>query len=214
MTSGERRESRREQIIRAGFAELCDRGYEATTIADIARRAGISQGAMYRHFSGKRELLDEVFDYGVERMWDKIEPEELLSAADPADAVIAERISEAGRRLFQLLDEEPDLLRLLIVESTAIDPELRMRAVGVENILISYLAPMLAATRQARSPELPPSVDSDVVARMLVALLAPGLAASMADRFSGERRERFIESARIFIENGIFTEGDSGDGEK
>jgi len=50
------------EAARALFAE---RGYAATTTADVARHAGVSEGIVFHHFGSKAELLEEVAaDYG------------------------------------------------------------------------------------------------------------------------------------------------------
>jgi len=47
----------RPQILDATLSCLEQRGYEATTIREIARRLGCAVGTIYRYFSDKRELL-------------------------------------------------------------------------------------------------------------------------------------------------------------
>lgn len=50
---------------RACFAEL---GYEATNLDEVARRAGVTKGALYHHFAGKRELFEAVFEEEQSRL--------------------------------------------------------------------------------------------------------------------------------------------------
>ena len=50
-------EERREQIIRAAIAVFAERGYDAASTEEIARRVGISQPYLFRLFSTKRELV-------------------------------------------------------------------------------------------------------------------------------------------------------------
>ncbi|MGW4244934.1 TetR/AcrR family transcriptional regulator, partial [Nocardia sp. NPDC004722] len=56
---------RRQQIIEAAFEVFTAQGYEATAISQVAARAGIGQGTVYRYFGSKREILDHVIDLGV-----------------------------------------------------------------------------------------------------------------------------------------------------
>jgi AcrR family transcriptional regulator len=49
----------RTTLIEAAVEEFARNGYAATTLADIARRAGVTTGAVYAHFSGKLDLLLE-----------------------------------------------------------------------------------------------------------------------------------------------------------
>lgn len=52
------KEKVRESILAAAEREFADRGYAATTVAAIARRAGISTGNVYRYYSSKTELFE------------------------------------------------------------------------------------------------------------------------------------------------------------
>ena len=53
------RPSARRALLDAAVAEFASKGYEAATVAGIARRAGVTTGAVYAHFRGKLELLLE-----------------------------------------------------------------------------------------------------------------------------------------------------------
>ena len=44
-------------LIDAAFEEFSSKGYEAATVAGIAKRAGVTTGALYAHFTGKVDLL-------------------------------------------------------------------------------------------------------------------------------------------------------------
>ena len=63
---GRRREAQvtatRTRLVEAGFATFGRAGYHATSMADIARAAGMSQGAAYNHFAGKEALFAAVFE--------------------------------------------------------------------------------------------------------------------------------------------------------
>src|SRR5690242_4269267 len=66
-----RERERREEEIAAKAEELfLDKGYEATTIDEIADSLEISKGAIYLHFGSKEELFFRVLREGVETMYD------------------------------------------------------------------------------------------------------------------------------------------------
>ncbi|OUZ12153.1 hypothetical protein BHE97_02895 [Aeromicrobium sp. PE09-221] len=56
-TQTERRERTIAQLLDATIALLNERGYAATTTQAICERAGLSQGALFRHFPNRRALL-------------------------------------------------------------------------------------------------------------------------------------------------------------
>ncbi len=57
MTPSVRAAATREAIMEAARHEFGANGYDRATTRAIARRAGVAEGTLYRHFSGKQELL-------------------------------------------------------------------------------------------------------------------------------------------------------------
>jgi AcrR family transcriptional regulator len=47
----------RQRLERAALALFTERGYDATTVAEIAARAGLTKSTFFRHFADKREVL-------------------------------------------------------------------------------------------------------------------------------------------------------------
>jgi AcrR family transcriptional regulator len=60
--------SSRERILEAAAALFAERGHEATTMEEVAARAGFTVGALYRHFGGKPDLLLAVVGAALERI--------------------------------------------------------------------------------------------------------------------------------------------------
>ena len=56
-----RAQQTRAAIVEAALALFRERGYEATTMREIASRAGVSTGNAYYYFSSKEELLQEFY---------------------------------------------------------------------------------------------------------------------------------------------------------
>jgi len=52
---------RREDVLTAALALFAERGFHGTAIPDIAARAGIAAGTIYRHFASKEALVNELF---------------------------------------------------------------------------------------------------------------------------------------------------------
>src|SRR5271163_4894197 len=46
-----------ERLERAALALFAERGYDATTVAEIADRAGLTKSTFFRHYADKREVL-------------------------------------------------------------------------------------------------------------------------------------------------------------
>ena len=66
--SPRRMQDRYDAILDAAKGIFADKGFDGTSIADIARAARISDGLVYRYFRNKRELLYEVLRKFYERI--------------------------------------------------------------------------------------------------------------------------------------------------
>lgn len=53
------RPQRRDQIVRATLAILAEQGLHAWTTSTLARRVGVSEATLFRHFASKEEILSE-----------------------------------------------------------------------------------------------------------------------------------------------------------
>jgi AcrR family transcriptional regulator len=51
----------RQRLIRAALELFLARGYHDTTTAQIAKKAGVAEGTIYRHFASKQQLLNELY---------------------------------------------------------------------------------------------------------------------------------------------------------
>lgn len=73
-----------ERLVAVATDAFIEHGASAS-LDDIARRAEVGPGTLYRHFPTRQDLLDAVFEQWVESVRADAEP--LLTAADPAEAV-------------------------------------------------------------------------------------------------------------------------------
>ena len=56
-TQAERRSATRAKLLDAAISCLVERGYNDTTTTEVCREAGVSQGALFKHFATKADLL-------------------------------------------------------------------------------------------------------------------------------------------------------------
>jgi AcrR family transcriptional regulator len=57
---------KQEKILHAALELFAQQGYAATPTSKIARKAGVSEGLIFRHFESKEGLLEAILDYGQE----------------------------------------------------------------------------------------------------------------------------------------------------
>lgn len=67
-------DDRRETILQAGLRVFGSQTYEATSVEDLAREAGMSAGLLYHYFPGKHALFTAAYDYLAERFIAAFEP--------------------------------------------------------------------------------------------------------------------------------------------
>lgn len=58
----ERSRRKRDALLQSALALFAERGYELTSIEEIARRAGVAVGGFYQHFASKRQILLVLMD--------------------------------------------------------------------------------------------------------------------------------------------------------
>lgn len=81
----------RQLILDAAAEVMCREGYAGTKLADIAEIAGIKTPAIYRHFSSREDLIDEVMTVGHRRFIEHVTAviKALPASATPLDRVLA-----------------------------------------------------------------------------------------------------------------------------
>lgn len=65
----ERISRRKRQMIKAAEELISENGYKATTMQDVAKKAGTSIGNVYFYFSNKDEMVMEVMDHLCQEIW-------------------------------------------------------------------------------------------------------------------------------------------------
>ncbi|MGW6461703.1 TetR/AcrR family transcriptional regulator [Streptomyces sp. NPDC055078] len=98
-----RPKDRRATIERIAAELFAERGYSVTGVGDIAERVGVTPGAIYRHFSGKDDLLRHILEGSLAEFTTAADP-----AADEAPGTGPEaRLTAAVRRTVELTLSEP-----------------------------------------------------------------------------------------------------------
>jgi AcrR family transcriptional regulator len=69
----------KEKIFDAAVDLFAERGYDGVSIRDIARAVGITEGAVYKHYKSKDEILESIFAYVESRIYAEA-PEESYDA--------------------------------------------------------------------------------------------------------------------------------------
>jgi len=87
--SATRRPAGHQALLDAASAEFADRGYAATSIRDIAARAGVSLSALYHYYPGKQALLEAILHEGMDAYFGMCEEALAEAGRDPARRLAA-----------------------------------------------------------------------------------------------------------------------------
>jgi AcrR family transcriptional regulator len=100
------------------MAELCaEKGYEATKIADIVRRAGVARKTLYDNFEGKEEVFLGAFDSAVAEVSARID----AACAETGEDWV-ERLAAGLRAFLAFVGENPAIARMCIIEAVSATP--------------------------------------------------------------------------------------------
>src|SRR5215469_5535991 len=131
----------RGRLERAALELYVERGFEQTTVADIAERAGLTERTFFRHFADKREVLfagadnlRELLVSAVAGAPDSVPPIEAVAAALEAAGGLLQQRSEYSRRRQAVIAanaglQERELIKLASLAS-ALAGALRKRGVA------------------------------------------------------------------------------------
>jgi AcrR family transcriptional regulator len=99
----------RQRLVRAALELFTTRGYHGTTTPLLAKKAGVAEGTIYRHFDSKEHLLNELYR-GAARWATKLVQD---AAQGPGSA--RERLRAAARALVDGAARDPGVVRVLFL---------------------------------------------------------------------------------------------------
>jgi AcrR family transcriptional regulator len=99
----------RQRLLRAAIELFTTRGYHLTTTPLIARRARLAEGTLYRHFTGKQDLLNELYRGAVRWAIGQAE-------TAPGDAATPhQQLARVGRALVACAATDPAVIRMALL---------------------------------------------------------------------------------------------------
>lgn len=194
------------KIIQAAFEEIHSHGFQATSMNEIIKRAGITKGALYHHFKSKTELGYAVIDQVIRPMMKERWLDPLSKSENPIDALIdcmAELIKNTPKQA--VIKGCP--VANLAHEMSGIDEGFRLKLSGVLKTWQAGLSQVFS--EGIKKGYVKADVNTDNVACFLVASLegAIGLAKNSKDENTfnrcGEQLIVYLESLRAKQANPI-----------
>jgi AcrR family transcriptional regulator/DNA-binding MarR family transcriptional regulator len=176
----------RRRLSLAIVEVLSEDGFENASVGRICKRAGVSRRTFYELFEGREECLLAALDAVVAR----ISPAVL--AAYEAGESWRERIRNALTTLLELLDAEPDMARVCVVETLKAGPAVAEWRAGVIGALVLAVEEGRSESRPRDEP--PPLIGQGVVGGALSVIHAHLLADTGSERGKSNGRERSLSA--------------------
>lgn len=192
MRSSEESQGKREAILAAARALFAQKGYEETTIADIAREAGIAVGTVYLYFRNKRDVYTGVaLDIEAKIAATFRNPEILSLPFEQVPRALVEALFETSR-------QRMDLLSLLQIDMQSSEEVLQHKAAhqGVIEALVQVFDDAIARG------DLAP-FNTEMYAQMF-SLLGGNIMHQCFAIEHGEREELFRTYLTEFVERVFF----------
>ena len=152
----QRTETTRQALAESARTLFVERGYAATSTPDICDAAGITRGALYHHFTDKRDLFRFVVAIEAQAVAEEIR--RATASPLPPDEALA-----LGTRTYLRAMTAPGRTRLLLVEGPAV--------LGIEEVNAIDAANAAATLREGLVEALPDRSDGflDMLSRLMAA---------------------------------------------
>jgi AcrR family transcriptional regulator len=180
----------RAALLATTVDSLAELGYSATTTLEVARRAGISRGALQHHFATRDELLaaalEELLDRRVAEFRREVATWDREGRADPARLIdllwtsfdsptfvawtevwIAARTDAGLRALLQVVERRfTEETVTIFTDLVGVDPSMDPRSLGLARDVIFATLTGVAFQRMLPRGQRPPSDYLDVLKEM------------------------------------------------
>ena len=108
MANQQRSEATKARILAAAAVAFAEQGYDATGVAEICERAGVSKGAFYYHFQTKQALFLTLVDVWLQEL------NRALEQPEPDNGTVPDRILAMSRKFQDILTSRTQQLALIM----------------------------------------------------------------------------------------------------
>ncbi len=113
--------SQRERLLDAAVDVVAEKGYAATTVADLTKEAGVSRTTFYEHFEDKEACFLAAYDTAADVLARRI------GAAFETEEAWPDRVRAGLAALLESLAGEPQIARLALVDVGSAGPQAQRR---------------------------------------------------------------------------------------
>jgi len=167
-----RSKTTKNSIIKAAAACFAEKGYDKTDVDEICRRADLTKGAFYHHFSSKQELFLNMLDQWVKRVAGRLDLNELKSGST-LDLLLS--IPEKFEPAFEEVDKQLPIFLNLFIKSIN-DKELnKMILKSYNEFLAFFKGIIIRGVREGSIKKVNPDDAAKVLFSLTIGMLMQGL---------------------------------------
>ena len=140
----------RQEILRTAARLFQQRGYDATSMNDVAAALKLSKGGLYHHFQSKDEILFEIMNHAMD-----ITEARVINVVRRIDAASVAGVEERLRTLIRLhievvLSPRDREITVMLHENHPLPPALRKRINARKKEYVHFLENLMAEVQQSR----------------------------------------------------------------
>jgi TetR/AcrR family transcriptional regulator, cholesterol catabolism regulator len=145
---------RRGQLIRESARLFREKGYEATSVRDIAAATGLQSGSWVYHFKTKQDILAAVMEEGLQRALERIEAigREQLEPREHFRALLRAHLDT-------ILAPGQDFIPVLLYEWRSLEPKSRPRVVALQRRYEAVWEKVMAQLQRSGQWAQPTRID-------------------------------------------------------
>lgn len=155
---------RRKQILKAAVEAFAEKGFHATRVGDVARRAGVAYGLIYHYFESKDDLLETIFSENW-AIFTKVLDE---LRADPSLPAV-EKLSRVAGLLVDALQVVPGTMQVIIQEVSRSARFVQPEKLSAFQAAFEAIEAIVAQGQEAG--QIGPDIDRRVAAHMFMGAL-------------------------------------------
>lgn len=146
--SDEDKSQRRDQIMAAAKEVFARNGFHATTIADIAKQAGLAYGLIYWYFESKDDLFHSLMAAEEDALRTHL-AEAMVAAGGSADSAGGERLFRAGvQATFEFFEADKATVKLLFRDAHALGDRFEKHLGGIYERFIDDIETVIVAAQE------------------------------------------------------------------
>jgi AcrR family transcriptional regulator len=145
----------RQEILRTAARLFQERGYDATSMNDVAAALKLSKGGLYHHFESKDEILFHIMSHAMD-----ITEERVINVVRRVDGASVAGIEERLRTLIRLhiqvvISPEDREITVMLHENHPLPPALRRKINGRKKDYLHFVEHLVADVQRARNSPSP-----------------------------------------------------------